>query len=85
MYLDEKIQTCTCPKRLTQLCVYKQEIENDQLTTDMLLYQPRKSTCDWDENTWTRRLANGLKLLEGYNKTRFTAQGNFSDLQCEHH
>ena len=80
-YLDEQIENCNSPRRLTQFLTYKQEIENDKLMTDNLLYQPRSSGCDWDENTWTLRLANGLKL--NYNGTKFTANDTFSVLQCE--
>ena len=83
-YLDEQINDCNNPQqseRLTQLKRYKKEIEDDQFTTDNLFYQPKGSACDWDENTWTLRLANGLKL--NHNGTKFTVNDAFSTFQCE--
>ena len=77
--MDEQIKNCNCPRQFTQLFTYKQEIENHKFTTDNLLYQLKGSACDWDENTWTLRLANDLKLNQ--NGTKFTANDAF--YQCE--
>ena len=77
------MQDCQCVERMKKLSEYKQDIEKNELAPDMLLYQPKTSVCDWNENTWSRRLANSLKLTHGYENTRFTASSGFSDLQCE--
>ena len=56
LYLIEQMQDCQCVERMKKLSEYKQDIEKDELTPDMLLYQPKTSVCDWNENTWSRRL-----------------------------
>jgi len=80
--LDEQLKDDQSPSRQQELLGYKRQIENDNIQPSSFIWQPKISVCDWDENIWTRRLANGLKRVDSYNSTTYTTTESFNALQC---